>query len=270
MGTRAVLAPPLTMEDTKDVQAELAYQARQAAAQSLRATPRATMESYRDCPEWRTHRKQCTFSLVHKSKPAKVLDFGCGSGDSSTELAFCGYDVTGLDLSPDLLELARKRAELDGVSERCRFVLADGGHAPFEDNTFDLILVQAVLHHVNMAECLTELRRILKPGGHLVIVEPVAFSKWLQKIRDITPVEKDISPNERQLGEADLREIAEYFEVTETRFFHLTTRLNRIISNESAFGRAALGALAKLDWLLLKLPGLNHFAGTVVIRCRKA
>jgi ubiquinone/menaquinone biosynthesis C-methylase UbiE len=257
------------MEDTKDLQAELAYQARQAAAQSLRATPRATLEEYRDCRRWRSHRKQYTFSLVHKSKPVKVLDFGCGSGDSSTELAFCGYEVTGLDVSPDLLELARKRAELDGVAERCQFVLADGGQAPFPDNTFDMILVQAVLHHVNMAECLAQLRRILKPGGHLVIVEPVAFSRWLQKLRDITPVEKDISPNERQLGLADLREIANFFEVLETRYFHITTRLNRLFSNQSVLGRAALASLARLDWLLLKLPGVSHFAGTVVLRCRK-
>jgi SAM-dependent methyltransferase len=172
--------------------------------------------------------------------------------------------VTGLDLSPDLLELAAKRAELDGVAERCRFVLADGGQAPFADDTFDLILVQAVLHHVNMAECLAQLRRILKPGGHLVIVEPVAFSRWLQKMRDITPVEKDISPNERQLGLADLREIAAHFEVLETRYFHLTTRLNRLFSS-----RAVQTGLARLDWLLLKLPGVSHFAGTVVLRCRK-
>ena len=257
------------MEDTKDVQAELAYQARQAAAQELRATPKATLEEYRDCRRWRSHRKQYTFSLVHRSQPVKVLDFGCGSGDSSTELAFCGYEVTGLDLSPDLLDLARRRAELDGVAGRCQFVLADGGQAPFADDTFDVIVVQAVLHHVNMAECLTQLRRILKPGGHIVIVEPVGFSRWLQKIRDVTPVEKDISPNERQLGKTDLAEIAAFFEVQETRYFHLSTRLNRLISNRSSFGRMLLTGLARLDWLLLKLPGVSHFAGTVVIRARK-
>lgn len=253
----------------KDVSAELAFQATQAARVQIKATPPDIIDRYRYCRRWWLYRKEYVFKLVHDCRPKRILDFGCGSGDSATELAALGYDVLGIDVSPELIALAKERARLDGVVERAKFLAVDGTTATLPKEAFDLVLVQAVLHHVDLAESLRTLDHVLSPGGFLIIVEPVAYSRALQWLRDRSPVEKDISPNERQLNQADLREIAGQFEIVQKRHYNIFQRLLRLIKVTGPFFDWPARALAVVDFLLLRIPGMDHFAATVVLLCRK-
>jgi len=249
----------------KDVAAELAYQASHASQVQAQATPEDVVRRYRETKHWQLFRKEYIFHLIKQLAPARVCDFGCGIGETSTELALMGHKVVGFDLSPENIELAQRRAELDKVTDLATFVVADAAESGLPRGGFDLVLVMAVLHHVDMASGLSSLDFVLKPGGYAVISEPVAFSKFLQWLRDRTTVEKDISPNERQLHQEDLRQIAEKFEVVSVRYFHLFTRLLRVFGE----GPGITFFLHRLDALLLKLPFISHFAGNVVMLCRK-
>jgi len=111
------------------------------------------------------------------------------------------------------------------------------------------------------------LHRMLKPGGHTAILEPVAYSRVLQKLRDLLPVKKDVSPDERQLNHDDLRMIAERLHIENKRHFYLTQRAGRVLS-PARFPRLN-EALRNLDQALLSLPGMTHLAGTIVLRARK-
>ncbi len=253
----------------KDVAAELAFQATQAAQVEMRATPLDIIDRYRHCRRWRFYRKEYVFKLIHECKPKKILDFGCGSGDSSTELAALGYDVVGIDVSPDLIALAEQRARLDGVVDRAKFMAVDGTTATLPAAAYDLVLVQAVLHHVDLTESLRTLEHVLVPGGHVIIVEPVAYSRTLQWLRDRSPVEKDISPNERQLNHDDMRQIGRTFEIVEKRHFTIFQRVLRLIKVEGPLYDWPARFLALFDYLLLCIPGMGHFASTVVLLGRK-
>ena len=96
----------------------------------------------------------------------RILDAGCGSGPLSAALRDRGAVVTGLDSSAGMLELARRRL---GPGADLR--LADlGSPLPFGDGAFDDVVAALVLHYFqDWTAPLAELRRVLKPGGRLIV-----------------------------------------------------------------------------------------------------
>ncbi len=261
----------MSTKNPKDVSAELDYQARHAGdLQQVKATPPDVARLYREHKQWRTNAKQYIFHVIDEYRPATLCEFGCGLGETCTELALNGFQVFGFDLSPENIAVCRRRAELDGVTARTEFVVAAAGDTTLAGRQFDLVLVRAVLHHVDMEEGLASVAALVKPGGYALIQEPVAYSRTLQWFRDRAPVAKDISPNERQLNQRDMDQISASFEIVHAKHFYLLSRLIRLWpARDSASERVVFGWLNWLDYLLLKIPGVAHFAGQVVLLCKK-
>jgi ubiquinone/menaquinone biosynthesis C-methylase UbiE len=96
----------------------------------------------------------------------RVLDAGCGSGPLSAALLAKGALVTGFDSSPAMLELARQR-----LGRNADLHVAELGQPlPFADGAFDDVVVSLVLHYLqDWTAPLAELRRVLKPGGRLML-----------------------------------------------------------------------------------------------------
>lgn len=100
-----------------------------------------------------------------------VLDAGCGNGAVTAELtaALPGTRVVGLDAHPGLLDRARARPTAGGEPE---LFLGDIGNTPFPDATFDLVLSRYVFQHLpEPVAAARELRRVLRPGGHLAVID---------------------------------------------------------------------------------------------------
>jgi len=206
--------------------------------------------------------------FIHEARPATLLEIGCGAGQLTTRLAKTGYRVTALELSPELVAATRRRAELDGVAERIEAVEANLETYDPGERRFDLVVAKLVLHHVRVEKALDVIVKALKPGGVAVVWEPVAFCPWLQKFRDLMPVKKDISPNERQLNQADLEMIAARFERVQMEVFYLLGRVRRLLPAGLRAGGMMAG-IEKLDAFLLRnLPCLRPMAGTMVLRCQ--
>jgi ubiquinone/menaquinone biosynthesis C-methylase UbiE len=105
-------------------------------------------------------------SLV--TRPAKVLDFGCGTGDVAMQLHTLGYAVSGCDISPQMLAGARERA-----SDIEWLQLTKGRHLPFTESSFDAIVASSVLEYVDDVDALLdEFQRIIRPGGTLLVTVP--------------------------------------------------------------------------------------------------
>lgn len=111
------------------------------------------------------------------TNPQKVLDIATGTGDMAIQMVrkAPGIQVTGLDLSTNMLDIARKKTRKESLSDRIEFVHGDSENLPFSDNTFDGITVAfGVRNFENIMQGLNECFRVLRPGGHLVVLE---FSK---------------------------------------------------------------------------------------------
>ena len=102
-----------------------------------------------------------------------ILEYGCGLGQLSVVLAKSGAKVTTFDLSDASIEVAKKRAELNGVSDRITFVVSGGESLPFETGSFDLAIGKAILHHLDPDIGARELARVLAPGGRATFSEPL-------------------------------------------------------------------------------------------------
>ncbi|MGH8259775.1 MAG: SAM-dependent methyltransferase, partial [Steroidobacteraceae bacterium] len=98
----------------------------------------------------------------------RVLDVGCGVGRWSRLLASRGAHVTGVDLSPTMIDEAERRARASGVADRCRFLVQDGARLEVE-GAYDLILCVTVLQHMldvgSLRNTLRGLAQRLAPGG---------------------------------------------------------------------------------------------------------
>ncbi|NBE98415.1 class I SAM-dependent methyltransferase [Nonomuraea sp. KC401] len=103
----------------------------------------------------------------------RILDVGCGSGPLFAELRDRGALVTGIDASAGMLEQARRR--LGGDADLRVADLA--GPLPFPDDAFDDVIASLVLHYLeDWGPTLAELRRVLKPGGRLLVSVDHPFS----------------------------------------------------------------------------------------------
>lgn len=101
----------------------------------------------------------------HPGQETTVLDLGCGPGDLAAILAarMPGARVIGLDLSPSMVELARRHERADG---RLRFEVGDVGRLPFESGSIDFVVSTLSQHHwPEPAAVFSEMRRVLRPGG---------------------------------------------------------------------------------------------------------
>lgn len=108
-------------------------------------------------------------------RPLKILDAGCGTGAALIYLSGFG-DVMGVDISDEALKFAKKRGKV---------LKADVSALPFKDKTFDVVICLDLLYHkwVNVKQAVSEITRVLKPGGIFLVREP-AFD-WFKSNEDI-------------------------------------------------------------------------------------
>ncbi len=95
----------------------------------------------------------------------KILDIGCGTGEFSG--LFNKESYTGIDINKEYINFAKTK-------KKKNFLVMDATDLKFEDETFDAILVMAILHHLELAgveKVLSEAKRVLKPNGKILILE---------------------------------------------------------------------------------------------------
>jgi SAM-dependent methyltransferase len=131
---------------------------RQYAQEDGLAVRRDSQLRFRDGPD----AFDVAFDAVAAAEPRRVVEVGCGMGNFAERVAReTSADVIATDLSPRMVELAEER----GLDAR----LADVEDLPFEDGEFDCAVANAMLYHVeHLDRALSELSRILEPGGRLV------------------------------------------------------------------------------------------------------
>lgn len=136
----------------------------------------------------------------------RVLDLGCGHGERSLMLLERGADVDGIDISSVYIAEAERAARTAGFPEdRYRFVAGDAHHLPYDDTSFDSVVGNGILHHLDLDAALGEVHRVLKPGGRALFCEPLLDNPLLKVFRAVTPHAR--TDDELPLSAADLERI---------------------------------------------------------------
>lgn len=111
-------------------------------------------------------------SILKPSKGSMFLDAGCGNCAHSIRLANRGFFVQAIDFSEAALEMARKNVSARGLQGKISITRENILALPFEDDTFKYVLCWGVLMHIpNVEKAISELARVLKPAGAIVISE---------------------------------------------------------------------------------------------------
>ena len=195
----------------------------------------------------------------------RVLEYGCGTGSHSLAIARRGGRVTGIDISEVGISKARERAAAEGVSG-AEYLVMDAEQMTFPDDTFDLVIGEGILHHLNLEASYAEIARVLKPTGQAVFMEPLGHNPAINAFRKATPSMR--TPDEHPLVRRDLRLADRYFADLHFEHHHLfsfgalpfvrTPLFRPVVNALDAVDRAAFKVLPPLrmaSWYVVMVMG---------------
>ena len=203
--------------------------------------------------------------FVHPQGDERVLDSGTGTGALAFAIAPLVHEVVGVDLVPELLDEGRSRA---GEFPNVTFVEGDATHLPFEDASFDLAGSVRTLHHIARPElAVSELARVTRPGGSVLVVDQIAPVDPLAAV-ELNRFERARDPSHtRALADIDLRALFEANDLVlrRSQFAKERRDLERYLDlagcegevRERARELAPRGYTATIAWYLAVRPGLG-------------
>ncbi|MCU1537268.1 MAG: Ubiquinone biosynthesis O-methyltransferase [Humibacillus sp.] len=203
----------------------------------------------------------------------RILEVGAGGGSLAVWLAHQGAEVVGIDVSPGILDVARRRAEASGVADRTRFVCRPIEHfVPADeglgDLRFDGIIGNNVVHHFERDLALARIGELLAPGARAVFCEPILLlPEWVRTVRNSRLVRSRFplhthSPDERSLGEEDFATMRRHFDVVDWTPYQVLCRLQNFVElSDPAWHR-----LERWDRsILAHVPGARRVSRMAVI-----
>ena len=118
---------------------------------------------------WRKHVREKVFQI----KPGTILDVATGTGDLAIELSkIPKAHIIAVDISQGMLSVGEKKVKELNLSDRITMQVADSENLPFADESFDAVTVSfGIRNFENLEKGLTEIKRVLRPKGRLVILE---------------------------------------------------------------------------------------------------
>ena len=195
----------------------------------------------------------------------KVLEYGCGPGGYSRDLARAGAIITGVDISENAVELARQQAIEGKFDDRASFHVMDAEGLELQSDMFDLVCGCGIIHHLDIESGMSEVVRVLKPGGRAVFYEPLGHNPLINLYRQLTPSKR--SEDEHPLHWKDIKVLRSRFSDSSFRFFHLLSLLT--VPIRSLPGHNILFRLLEgVDRILFWLPFLQKQAWVVVMQFR--
>ena len=132
---------------------------------------------------WTANNHYHDFLLKHvPANCGNALEIGCGTGAFARLLVARCQHVIGIDLSAEMIRVARSRSSR---FENLEFVLADAMRWKFPQSHFDFVCSIATLHHLEQRELLPKIKDALKPGGVFVLLDLVASSGLTERMLDV-------------------------------------------------------------------------------------
>jgi SAM-dependent methyltransferase len=155
-----------------------------------------------------------------------VLEIGCASGYDATAYCKSAKSYLGLDIS----DVAVKNCK-SLLIPNADFVCVDGHTIPVQNNSFDCVIVNSLLHHLDLEVVFAEIKRVLKPNGLLIFREPLGINPMFQFYRLLTP--RSRTSDERPFSLSDINLMKKYFEFDgREQFFGFFSILSAFVRND--------------------------------------
>jgi SAM-dependent methyltransferase len=200
------------------------------------------------------------------AKGAEILEYGCGDCSYVARLAEWGGRVTAIDISDEAVETARVIADQNGID--ARFAVMNAEELTFADESFDLVIGRAILHHLDLEKAYASIARVLRPGGTAIFLEPMAHNPLIELYRRFTPHLRTV--DEHPLVTRDFDHARRHFGTLELEYFTLLSMGALVFAKAPKLFKPALKALDAADASLFKLaPALGRFAWTAKMVMRK-
>jgi ubiquinone/menaquinone biosynthesis C-methylase UbiE len=189
--------------------------------------------------------------IKEHSKEKIFLDYACGNGFNAIKAAKAGAELAiGIDISEVSVENACGTAAEAEVLENAFFIQSDCEKTGFPDNCIDSCICSGMLHHLNLSYAFYELRRILKPGGRILVIEALDYNPLIKLYRNLTPQMRTEWEKMHILSYKDIAFAKRFFEVKDIKHWHL-------FSIAGVYVPFALSFLNMLDSIAMKLPLLK-------------
>jgi 2-polyprenyl-3-methyl-5-hydroxy-6-metoxy-1,4-benzoquinol methylase len=196
----------------------------------------------------------------HLKPGMTVLELGCGTGCFTRELARSGAEVVGIDVSPELLEIARANCSEPNVQYRIENAYA----LSYDEAAFDSVVGSSILHHLEIEQALRDIYRVLKPGGTIYFTEPNMLNPQIAVQKNVPWIKRKLgdSPDETAFFRWLLRRLLKGKGFRNVRidpfdFLHPKTP-GFLVSLVNGFGG-----------FLERVPLISEFAGSLYIRALK-
>lgn len=204
------------MEITERIQRERQFHNQW--ARSLNLSDLRVRESFEACT---AIENRYALSEMGDLRGKRVLDLGCGAGETSVYFAMQGAKVTACDVSEDFLNIARSLASRYGVP--LHTLQVDAGRLPFALESFDYVFGNGLLHHVDLQTAAKEIQKVLKRGGKAIFIEPLPYNPVINVYRAMAKGVR--TDDEKPLAFRDLEKIKSYFSTYSHREFWLFSLL---------------------------------------------
>lgn len=182
------------------------------------------------------------------------LDYACGNGVNAIKAAKARASLSiGLDISRVSVENARRDAAVAGVSANTAFIQADAENTKLPNSSIDRVICSGMLHHLDLSYAFAELRRIMRPGGKILAVEALDYNPAIKLYRHFTPDMRTEWEKAHILSLRDLEFADRFFNVTDVRYWHITSIM-------APFVPRALPVLNAVDKFLTKIAGVRLMA----------
>lgn len=189
-----------------------------------------------------------------------VLELGCGTGHFTRELACSGADIVAVDVSPELLAMAREGYPAPNV----RYEVQNASALTYPNAVFDSVVGSSVLHHLEIKEALREIYRVLRVGGTIYFTEPNMLNPQIAIQKNVRWVKRKLgdSPDETAFFRWPLRRL-----LKKTGFRNV--RIDPFDFLHPKIPGFLVTPVSCLGTFLERAPLISEFAGSLYIRAVK-
>lgn len=189
-----------------------------------------------------TYNKKYNAQTISLIKNKTVLEIGCSTGVMALQYSPSCNTYYGCDISDKAIEEAKKLN-----IKNANFLCCDAHKLPYKDNTFNVVIVNSLLHHLELNVAIKEICRVLKKNGQLVLKEPLGINPLFNFYRKLTPEARTI--DEKPFDLKDFKLLLRYFNVDHLQYYGFTSLISAYVNNE-----VLRTILTNFDYALSKTP----------------